>query len=146
MWWRCSVGEREKSPRYMLHGRVVHGHGRGHTVGMPTANLQPEKGSPLPPAGVYAVEALLDGKTYIGVTNVGTRPSVDSGPETTVETLVLDFAGDLYGREMTLYFYRLLRPVQKFSSLEAVKAQVERDGQAARALLAQPEGEKEGAG
>ena len=137
------MSERGKSPLYVLCGRIVHGRGRGHTVGMPTANLQPERGSLLPPAGVYAVEALLNGETYLGVTNVGTRPSVDSEPDATVETLVLDFAGDLYDREMTLKFYRLLRPVQKFSSLEAVKAQVERDSQAARALLAVPE-EKEG--
>ena len=138
------MSERGKSPLYVLCGRIVHGRGRGHTVGMPTANLQPERGSLLPPAGVYAVEALLNGETYLGVTNVGTRPSVDSEPDATVETLVLDFAGDLYGREMALEFYRLLRPVRKFSSLEAVKAQVERDSRAARALLAAPEEEREG--
>ena len=61
-----------------LTGTIVHGKGLGHTVGMPTANLRCDEGSALPEAGVYASRLEVDGQTYFGVTNVGTRPSVDS--------------------------------------------------------------------
>ena len=134
----------ERKPLWVLRGTVVHGYGRGRTVGMPTANLLPERGSALPPAGVYAVEVWTEGGRYVGVTNVGTRPTVDSDSRPTVETLVLNFSGDLYGREMTVAFYRLLRPIQRFPSLQAVRDQVERDSRAALALLGPEKTENQG--
>ena len=89
----------------------------------------------LPPFGVYAALADVDGKTYIGVTNVGFRPTLHEGGGPTVETLLLDFAGDLYGQEMTLRLYRFLRPTREMGSLAEVERQVERDAEAARRLL-----------
>ena len=120
------AGEK-RAPLCRLTGTVVHGKGRGHTVGMPTANLQPGPGQALPPEGVYAALAEVEGRTYRAVTNVGTRPSVDSDSRETVESLLLGYAGDLYGKEMKLAFYRRLRGIEKFPSLQAVKDQVDRD-------------------
>ena len=118
-----------------LTGTVVHGHGKGRTVGMPTANLAVDADQTLPPAGVYATLAHVDGATYRGVTNVGCRPSVDNDQAVTVETLVLGFSGDLYGKSMAVEFYCFLRPVEKFSSLQAVKEQVDRDKEAVKAYF-----------
>ncbi|MBR3015644.1 MAG: riboflavin kinase [Clostridia bacterium] len=126
-------------PIYQLAGKVTRGRGNGHTVGMPTANLPcpPEKACPR--FGVYAsrvtVEDTPDRKTYLGVTNVGLRPSVDSDPRPTVETLLLDFDGNLYGREITVELFHFLRPTIKMASLEEVKAQVEKDAEQARLLM-----------
>ena len=119
-----------KAPLYRLRGTVVHGKGKGHTVGMPTANLQPSPGQTLPEEGVYAALAEVEGQTYRAVTNVGTRPSVDSDSRETVESLLLGYTGDLYGKEMELAFYRRLRGIEKFPSLQAVKEQVDRDSMA----------------
>ena len=119
-----------KAPLYRLRGTVVHGKGKGHTVGMPTANLQPSPGQVLPEEGVYAALAEVEEQTYLAVTNVGRRPSVDNDSRQTVESLLLGYTGDLYGKEMELTFYRYLRGIRKFPSLQAVKEQVDRDGMA----------------
>ena len=119
--------ERKSIPLCRLRGTVVHGKGKGHTVGMPTANLQPDGGQALPAPGVYAALAEVEGQTYRAVTNVGRRPTVDSDSRQTVESLLLGYTGDLYGKEMELTFYRYLRGIRKFPSLQAVKEQVDRD-------------------
>ena len=120
---------------YRISGTVAHGRGNGHTVGMPTANLPCPAGKAHPPFGVYASWLTVDGKDYMGVTNVGLRPSVDSDPVPTVETYLLDFSGDLYGKEITVTLRSFLRPTLKMRSLEDVKIQVEKDAEAARAVL-----------
>ena len=89
--------------------------------------IDPKTGQVLPEEGVYAALAEVEGQTYRAVTNVGTRPSVDSDSRQTVESLLLGYTGDLYGKEMELAFYRRLRGIQKFPSLQAVKEQVDRD-------------------
>ena len=126
-------------PIYQFSGRVSHGRGNGHTVGMPTANLPCPQGDECPPFGVYAsrvtVEDESDQKTYLGVTNVGLRPSVDNDPRPTVETLLLDFDGNLYGREITVTLLHFLRPTRKMASLEEVYAQVAKDAEQARKLM-----------
>ncbi len=123
-------------PMYRLSGIVAHGQSKGHTVGMPTANLPCPPGDRHPPFGVYASQVTVDnGQTYLGVTNVGPRPSVDSNPQPTVETMLLDFDGDLYGRRITVTLYHFLRPTVKMASLEEVKAQVEKDAARARKLM-----------
>lgn len=112
---------------YSLTGQVIHGRGKGHTVGMPTVNLGVERGAALPPLGVYASLVYVDERVFMGVTNVGTRPSVDNEPDVTVETLILDFNEDIYGREVTVEFHQFLRPVKKMESLKAVQQQVAQD-------------------
>ena len=87
----------------VLQGVVIHGRGVGGPSGFPTANLELEPGEHLPKErGVYASFADIDGRRFVGVTNIGTRPTVDSSPVVTVETWFPDYRGDLYGRELRL--------------------------------------------
>jgi riboflavin kinase/FMN adenylyltransferase len=79
----------------------------------------------------------VDGEWYPAVTNVGTRPTVN-GTGITVEPWILDFSGDLYGREITLEFHRFLRPEQRFPSLDALRAQLQQDAEQTRQWI--PEG------
>lgn len=120
---------------YQLSGRVIHGQANGRKVGMPTANLSLAPGETLPPFGVYASRVCIDGKEYRGVTNVGLRPTLTDGQTPTVETFLLDFSGDLYGREMTVLLCAFLRPTRKMASLQEVERQVERDIRSAREIL-----------
>ena len=110
----------------ILTGEVVHGKGLGRTVGMPTANLLVMEGE-LPEAGVYAGRVEVEGNQYKAVTNIGNRPSVDCDQQVTVERFIMDFEGDLYGKQMKLELVKYLRPVQKFSGLEGVLEQVKKD-------------------
>lgn len=116
---------------HLLTGTVVPGQQLGRRLGFPTANLRLPEGLTIPRFGVYACRCRVDGKTYAAVTNVGTRPTV-SGSGITVEPWLLDYEGDLYGREITLEFYRFLRPEEKFPSLEALRAQILRDAELTR--------------
>ncbi len=120
-----------------LTGTIVHGKGLGHTVGMPTANLRCDEGCELPEAGVYASLLEVDGQTHFGVTNVGARPSVDSDPTPTVETFLLHFDGNLYGRRVCLRLEAYLRPVRKMASLDEVRAQVRTDSRRAEEILSE---------
>ena len=108
---------------YLLTGRVVHGHQLGRTLGIPTANLRLPEGLAAPKFGVYACRARVDGTEYLAVTNIGHRPTVN-GTGITVEPWILDFAGDLYGREITLEFYYFLRPEMKFPNLDALQQEI----------------------
>ena len=111
---------------HMLSGTVVSGQKLGRTIGVPTANLPMPEGLVQLPFGVYACKAWVDGNYYTAVTNIGTRPTVD-GQGVTIEPWILDFDGDLYGKEITLFFHKFLRPEQKFGSLEALKSQIQKD-------------------
>ena len=119
---------------HVLTGTVVQGRGLGHTIGIPTANIQVPQGVLLPKAGVYACMALADGKQYLAVTNIGSRPTVD-GHHVTVEPWLLDFEGDLYGRELTLTFHAYLREEQKFPTLEELKVQIRKDAAKTRKIF-----------
>jgi riboflavin kinase/FMN adenylyltransferase len=116
-------------------GTVVHGDGRGKKIGFPTANLALHP-AVLPPPGVYAVEALVDGAAWPAVANLGTRPTFDGGSgHQVLEVHVLDFAGDLYGRELEITFRRQLREERRFPDAEALRAQIAHDVEQARSLL-----------
>ncbi len=112
---------------YKINGKIVHGKALGRTVGMPTANLELTCEEILPESGVYATRITVDGKTYDSVTNVGKRPSVDGEDHVTVETYILDFDDEIYGKDVELEIRQFLRPVQKFSGLEEVHKQVQKD-------------------
>lgn len=120
-------------PHY-LTGTVVHGRALGRRLGIPTANLRLPEGLAIPRFGVYACLVNIDGVTYPAVTNIGTRPTVE-GHNITVEPWILDYEGDIYDREITLEFYRFLRPERKFSSLEELKAEIHRNARETRQLL-----------
>lgn len=124
-------GDVETAARFLGHphiftGTVVPGKKLGRTLGVPTANLVVPEGVLIPRFGVYACKAWVDGRWYPAVTNVGTRPTV-SGQNVTVEPWILGLEEDLYGRELTLGFYRFLRPEHKFPSLEDLKRQIQKD-------------------
>lgn len=119
----------------ILTGKIVHGKGLGRTVGMPTANLSPVRGSEIPPEGVYASIVSLKSGKYIGVTNIGHRPTVDNSGEETIETNIHDFDKDIYGETMTLGVMYFLRPVRKMNNLEEVRNQVRKDMERAILLL-----------
>ena len=121
-----SEEENTETLSIILKGEVVHGKGLGRTVGMPTANLLVTEGK-FPEAGVYAGRVEIEGKRYKAVTNIGKRPSVDRDQRVTVESFIMDFEGDLYGKQMKLELVKYLRPVQKFSGLEGVLQQVKKD-------------------
>lgn len=132
-------GDMETATRYLGHpyvisGNVVPGHQLGRRLGIPTANLLLPAELAAPKFGVYACRALVDGKSYPAVTNIGTRPTV-SGTGVTVEPWILDFEGDLYGREITLEFYRFLRPEQKFPDLAALQAEIRKNAEETRAYF-----------
>ncbi len=118
-----------------LTGSVVHGKAKGRTVGMPTANLAVTDQTKLPKEGVYAARVFIGEEVYLGVTNIGTRPSVDDWAEITIETLILDFERDVYGEEITLELHSFLRPTLRFESLQAVRLQVEKDSLKVRELF-----------
>ena len=118
-------------------GEVVPGEQRGRTLGFPTANVALQVGA-LPPSGVYAVEAVVDGDTHPAVANLGTRPTFtgDSDPrEPTLEVHLLEFDGDLYGRELEVTFRQLLRAERRFADAAELRAQIQADVAAARACL-----------
>lgn len=126
------TGEMETACRFlghphMLTGTVIPGRQLGRTIGIPTANLALPEGVAVLRYGVYACKATVDGKTYLAVTNVGTRPTVN-GSHVTVEPWLLDFEGDLYGKTLTLQFFSFLRPEQKFASLGDLQAEIQKNG------------------
>ena len=132
-------GDMEQAVRFLGHahvlsGQVVPGRKLGRTLGIPTANLHLPEGVVVPKFGVYACKALAEGKQYLAVTNVGMRPTV-GGNHVTVEPWLLDFEGDLYGKELTLQFYSFLRPEEKFPSLEELKQQIVRDAERVKEIL-----------
>ncbi len=116
---------------YALSGTIVRGDALGAKLGYPTANLEIH-GRLVPPEGVYAAHAYLDGGRHRAVANIGRRPTLrNPAPELRAEVHLLDFARDIYGHEMELTFAAKLREEQKFPSLELLRAQIGRDLQAA---------------
>ena len=133
-------GDVEGAKRLLGHahiftGNVVSGQGLGRTIGIPTANLHLPEELVCPAFGVYACRAWVDGNAYAAVANIGTRPTVN-GKGVTVEPWILDFAGDLYGKELTLEFYKFLRPEQKFENLDVLKTQIQKDAEETRKIFA----------
>ena len=120
---------------FSLHGPVVLGQEQGRTIGFPTANIAVGADRALPSAGVYVTRALLDGRAYRSVTNIGYRPTFGDGRALTVECHLLDFEGDLYGRDLRSELMNWLRGEIKFDSIDALRDQIQRDCDAARAML-----------
>lgn len=121
---------------WIIDGKVEEGDRRGRTIGFPTANI-PLARYQRPKFGVYAVGLQLDGETLWrpGVANVGVRPTVE-GQEERLEVHLFDFDADIYGRSVGVAFQGFIRPEQKFPGLDALKDQIGKDADAARALLA----------
>jgi riboflavin kinase / FMN adenylyltransferase len=121
---------------YTVGGDVVSGDGRGRTIGIPTANLQTWDGRLLPRVGVYACTAMVDGRNWRAVTNIGLRPTFDQQPGLPrMEAHLLDFSGDLYGRQVSLAFIAHLRDEQRFPDAQALVEQIHQDIHRARLII-----------
>ena len=112
---------------YFIYGTVVHGNHLGHTIGYPTINqLIPEQ-KLIPAYGVYASRVFIDGCYYKGISNLGKKPTIEGKRQVGLETFILDYQGDLYGRKLQTELLYFIRPEEKFSSIEALKKQIGND-------------------
>ena len=120
---------------YGVEGRVERGAERGSTLGFPTANLHP-RNRVIPRNGVYVTGALIDGQWRRSVTNIGVRPTFGADTEPSVETFVINWAGDLYGDVVRVRFLHRLRDERKFDSIDDLKKQIELDVDRAQSYFA----------
>lgn len=126
-----SDGKIDEANRYLgrpfsIKGRVVKGNELGRKIGFPTANLEMPLEQILPGAGVYVTSVKIDGREHRAITNVGSKPTVEEGVMN-IETNIFDFSGDLYGVNIEIRFHKFLREIQKFESIEALRAQLVHD-------------------
>ena len=119
---------------FYLRGKVTTSDKRGRVLGFPTANLDIKPQQALPSDGIYATITQVDGKQFPSATNIGIRPTFGKG-EKTVETHLLNYKGDLYGKEMRVEFVQKLRDEQRFSSPEELRTQIEKDIREVETLL-----------
>ena len=132
-------GEMERAVQFLGHPHILtqqvsHGKGIGHSaLGFPTVNLRVPEGVIIPAFGVYATRVRFDGQSRPAVTNVGVRPTVkDNDGRVTVEGFILDFDGDLYGRQVRMEFHKRLRGERKFPSMEALAQEICRNAEQTR--------------
>ena len=114
------------SEPFFLSGSVIAGKRLGRQIGFPTANFLYPKEKLQLPYGVYETQVSVDGKTYSAITNFGDQPTVE-GRQVFVETHIIGFSGDLYGRMLTVRFIKKLRDIQKFACVEDLKNQLQAD-------------------
>ena len=129
-----AAAARNLGRNYSVSGRVISGQRLGRALGVPTANIALEPTNRLA-YGIYAVVARVDGRAFPAVASFGTRPTVDDGPPL-LEVHLLDFDGDLYGREMEVEFIERIRDERKFNSIPSLVAEMTRDKERARVILA----------
>ena len=120
---------------YCLAGTIVEGRRRGREIGFPTANLRTAN-ELIPPNGVYATTLTIDGVVHAGLTNIGVNPTFGDSTGATIETNLLRYDGDLYGREVRLGFVQRLRDERRFDDVDGLKAQIEADRRSAERLFA----------
>lgn len=120
---------------YRVEGYVVHGNAKGRTIGYPTANVSVPSEYLEPKGGVYACFALVDGKKYKAMVNIGHNPTFNYTETMSLEAYILDFSGDLYDKRLKISFKYYLRPEKKFKYIGNLKMQLEQDEFAVRTLL-----------
>ena len=120
---------------YRVEGYVVHGNAKGRTIGYPTANVSVPSEYLEPKSGVYACFALIDGKKYKAMVNIGHNPTFNYTETMSLEAYILDFSGDLYDKRLKISFKYYLRPEKKFKYIGNLKMQLEQDEFAVRTLL-----------
>jgi len=123
---RVNLARRMLGRPYGVEGPVVRGDARGNQLGFPTANIHPHN-RVIPHGGVYVTATLIEGQWRRSVTNIGTRPTFGDNLGPSVETHVLNWAGDLYGDVVRVRFLHRLRDEKKFSSVDELKIQIESD-------------------
>ena len=119
---------------FRLHGQVVAGDGRGIKLGFPTANVDTDREQALPTDGVYTSRAYIDDHAYSAMTNIGINPTF-GGDQRLVEVYIMDYEGDLYGRELAVDIIERLRGEIKFDNPEALKKQIAEDVKRGKAIL-----------
>lgn len=112
---------------YFVYGEVVQGKQLGRQLGFPTINQIINEQKLVPPYGVYASRILIDGRYYRGISNLGSKPTVQNERIIGLETYILDFDGDLYGRKLQTELLYFIRPEEKFDSIDALKEQISND-------------------
>ena len=127
-----SMGEMQQAQHllgqpYFLEGIVQYGKQLGRKMGFPTVNLILDAGISQPRYGVYMTKVYTSKGTYYGVTNVGVNPTVEDGRQCKAETHILDFQGDLYGQKIRVEFLEWMRDEQRWSGVEALQAQLQKD-------------------
>ncbi len=127
-------GEMQKLPNllgrfYSTRGIVIHGDKRGRTIGFPTANTDVEDAYLLPPVGVYSVRFLVDGNWYEGVCNVGYKPTFnkEQSNRPSIEVHIFEFNKDIYGKQVVVEWHERIRAEQKFSGIDELVKQIEKD-------------------
>jgi riboflavin kinase / FMN adenylyltransferase len=124
---RVNLARRMLGRPYGVEGRVVRGAERGRMLGFPTANLRPQN-RVIPQSGVYITATLIEGLWRRSITNIGTRPTFeDAAAQSSIETYVMNWTGDLYGDVVRVRFLQRLRGEQKFASIDELKRQIARD-------------------
>ncbi|NDW12850.1 bifunctional riboflavin kinase/FAD synthetase [Bacteroides sp. 214] len=121
---------------YSLCGTVVGGHRIGRTIGFPTANIAVNDSEKLIPAdGVYAVRVTVEGKSYIGMLNIGHRPTINNGLDRSIEVHILEFNADIYNFSIRVSFLERIRTEMKFSNREELIEQLIKDAKIVKSLL-----------
>lgn len=121
---------------YSFAGAVVHGAGIGRSLGFPTANILVHDYMKLLPAdGVYAVRISCDGNEYMGVMNIGVKPTIGENLRRTIEVYIIDFSGDLYGKDVKVSLLCRIRGEMAFENVEALRCQISRDVEFVRDLI-----------
>lgn len=122
---------------FMLSGEVVHGHKRGKELGFPTANIDVNSRFKLIPSeGVYAVTVDVDGENYGGMLNIGSKPTVSTENQLSIEVHIFEFNTDIYGKKISVNFRKRIRSEKKFENLEALSIQLEKDKMETLTILA----------
>lgn len=129
-------GEMEECSRYLgrnyaIGGRVIEGNHIGRTIGFPTCNITVDETMVAPANGVYVTNCRVDGQLHPSITNVGSKPTIGMYHKN-VETHLLDFSGNLYGREIRVEFLKKLRDERKFENVEALAEEIQRNCRTAR--------------
>jgi len=121
---------------YFISGKVVHGQKLGRELGYPTANILVEnKYKLIPKEGVYAVEIMVAERKYKGMLNIGTKPTVATSENITIETFIFDFSEDIYNKEIKLFFIEYIREENTFNNLNKLKQQLKKDEAVVNAIF-----------
>lgn len=111
---------------YSIYGKVISGEGQGSKIGFPTANIE-VSGLCLPPQGVYSVSVIIAEKLFKGIANLGTAPTVKNFGQLMLEVHLFDVGSSLYNSSLEVIFEKFIRPEQKFTSIDALKEQIQKD-------------------
>ncbi len=112
---------------YFVYGEVVHGNHLGHTIGFPTINQTIPEQKLIPAYGVYASRVCIDGIYYRGISNLGQKPTIAGEHQVGLETYLLDYSGDLYGKMLQTELLFFIRPEERFENINALKTQIQND-------------------